>query len=244
MTGSVLIPTLVIGAGAWGSALAIAMARNGHEILLWGRNIEHLKTMQQSHSNERYLPNVPFPASLEVVVDLEQAIQRAKHVLVSVPSVAFSEMLEIIKPMIKSGIPVSWATKGLTPKTGRFLYDTAADILGDGHPLAVISGPSFAIEVAKDLPTAMTVASKDASFFQNLAAAMHRPTLRVYTTSDVQGVQVGGTVKNILAIGAGISDGLGYGANARAALITRGMAEILRLAASLGAETETMINNN
>jgi glycerol-3-phosphate dehydrogenase (NAD(P)+) len=241
MTNSVLIPTLVIGAGAWGSALAIAMARNGHEVLLWGRNTEHLKVMQQSHSNERYLPNVPFPASLEVVTDLKQAIQRARHVLVSVPSDAFSGMLEIIKPMLKPGTPLSWATKGLTPDTGRFLYDTAADILGNDHPLAIISGPSFAMEVAKDLPTAMTVASKDQAFFQNLAAAIHRPTLRVYTTSDVQGVQVGGTVKNVLAIGAGISDGLGYGANARAALITRGMAEILRLAASLGAETETMI---
>jgi glycerol-3-phosphate dehydrogenase (NAD(P)+) len=241
MTNSVLIPTLVIGAGAWGSALAIAMARNGHEVLLWGRNTEHLKAMQQSHSNERYLPNVPFPASLEVVTDLERAVQRAKHVLVSVPSDAFSGMLETIRPMLKSGTPLSWATKGLTPETGRFLYDTAADILGEGHPLAIISGPSFAMEVAKDLPTAMTVASKDKAFFQNLAAAIHRPTLRVYTTSDVQGVQVGGTVKNVLAIGAGISDGLGYGANARAALITRGMAEILRLAASLGAETETMI---
>ncbi|MCL4137104.1 UNVERIFIED_CONTAM: hypothetical protein GTU68_062283 [Idotea baltica] len=190
------------------------MARNGHEILLW---------------------------SLEVVIDLQQAITRAKHVLLSIPSVAFADMLKTIKPMLTAGTPISWATKGLTPDTGRFLYDTALDILGESHPLAVISGPSFAMEVAKDLPTAMTVASKDDTFFQNLAATMHRPTLRVYTTKDVQGVQVGGTVKNILAIGAGISDGLGYGANARAALITRGMAETMRLAASLGAETETMI---
>lgn len=236
-----LIPTLVIGAGAWGSALAIAIARNGHQVLLWGRNADDLTAMQQDRCNSRYLPNVPFPASLEVVIDLEQAITRAKHVLISIPSVAFAEMLNTIKPMLIAGTPISWATKGLTPETGRFLYDTAVDILGDGYPLAVISGPSFAIEVAKDLPTAMTVASKDEAFFQNLAATMHRPTLRVYTTQDVQGVQVGGTVKNILAIGAGISDGLGYGANARAALITRGMAETMRLAASLGAETETMI---
>ena len=138
MTNAMLIPTLVIGAGAWGSALAIAMARNGHQVLLWGRNEDHLKAMQQSHSNERYLPNVPFPASLEVVTDLEQAVQRAKHVLVSVPSVAFACMLETIEPMLKAGTPLSWATKGLTPETGRFLYDTAADILGDNHPLAVI----------------------------------------------------------------------------------------------------------
>tara|TARA_B100000780_G_C21072515_1_gene431636 strand:- start:60 stop:1076 length:1017 start_codon:yes stop_codon:yes gene_type:complete len=241
MKSSVLIPTTVIGAGAWGTALAIAIARNGHEVLLWGRDAEHLNAMELSHCNERYLPRVSFPASLEVVKSLEQAISQAKHVLISVPSVAFADMLYIIKPFLANGVPVSWATKGFTPETGRFLYDTATDILGDTHPLAVISGPSFAMEVAKDLPTAITVASKDSGFSQNLAEAMHRPTLRIYTTTDVQGVQVGGAVKNVLAIGAGISDGLGYGANARAALITRGMNETLRLAVSLGAKTETMI---
>ena len=241
MTSSVLTPTTVIGAGAWGSALAIAIARNGHEVLLWGRDAEHVAAMQQGHSNERYLPKVSFPVSLEVVKSLEQAVSQAKHVLISVPSAAFADMLYLMKPFLPSGVPVSWATKGFTPETGRFLYDTAADILGDEHPLAIISGPSFAMEVAKDLPTAITVASKDTGFFQDLAKAMHRPTLRIYTTTDIQGVQVGGAVKNILAIGAGISDGLGYGANARAALITRGMSETLRLALSLGAETETMI---
>jgi glycerol-3-phosphate dehydrogenase (NAD(P)+) len=178
-----------------------------------------VEAMQQSHSNERYLPKVSFPVSLEVIKSLEQAVSQAKHVLISVPSAAFADMLYLMKPFLPSGVPVSWATKGFTPETGRFLYDTAADILGDEHPLAIISGPSFAME----------------------AKAMHRPTLRVYTTTDIQGVQVGGAVKNILAIGAGISDGLGYGANARAALITRGMSETLRLALSLGAETETMI---
>ena len=241
MTSSVLIPTTVIGAGAWGSALAIAIARNGHEVLLWGRDADHMEAMQQSQSNERYLPKVPFPVSLEVVKSLEQALSQAKHVLICVPSAAFADMLCMMKPLLPSGVPVSWATKGFTPETGRFLYDTAAEILGDEHPLAIISGPSFAMEVAKDLPTAITVASIDTGFFQNLAEAMHRPTLRIYTTTDIQGVQVGGAVKNVLAIGAGISDGLGYGANARAALITRGMSETLRLAVSLGAETETMI---
>ncbi|MDC9724684.1 MAG: NAD(P)-dependent glycerol-3-phosphate dehydrogenase [Gammaproteobacteria bacterium] len=235
-----LFPTLVIGAGAWGTALAIAIARNGNEVLLWGRDDKHLTAMQDTHSNERYLPGLLFPESLKVTPDLEQALSSAKHVLISVPSIAFSGMLEQIKPWILTGTPVSWATKGLTPETGRFLYETAADILGDSHALAVISGPSFAAEVAKDLPTAVTSASLDDSFNQALALAMHSPTLRVYTTNDVLGVQIGGTVKNVLAISAGIADGLGFGANARAALITRGMAEILRLSASLGAETETM----
>ena len=238
---SSLIPTTVIGAGSWGTALAIAIARNGHPVLLWGRDADHLAAMQKSRSNERYLPGLPFPDSLQLEPNFEKAVSQAKHVLVSVPSVAFSDMLHKMKPFLKLGTPVSWATKGLTPETGRFLDDTASDILGESHPLAVISGPSFAAEVAKDLPTAVTVASKDEGFCQALAEAMHRPTLRVYTSDDVLGVQIGGTVKNVLAISAGISDGLGFGANARAALITRGMAEILRLASSLGAQTETMI---
>lgn len=237
---SQLFPTLVIGAGAWGTALAIAIARNGHKVLLWGRDTQQLTAMQATHTNERYLPGLAFPDSLEVCIDFELALKSAKHILVSVPSTAFSEMLLKIKPLIADGTPLSWATKGLTPESGRFLYDTAEEILGESHPLAVISGPSFAAEVAKDLPTAITVASPNADFNQALASALHSPTLRVYTSNDVLGVQIGGTVKNVLAISAGISDGLGYGANARAALITRGMAEILRLAASLGARTETM----
>lgn len=235
-----LFPTAVIGAGAWGTALAIAIARNGHEVLLWGRDAEQVADMQRTHTNERYLPGLKFPDTLNVTTDFEQAIKVAKHVLISVPSIAFSDILEKMKPLIAEGTPVSWATKGLTPETGCFLYDTVATILGGSHPLAVISGPSFAAEVAKDLPTAITVASRDELLSQNIASAMHRPTLRVYTSQDVLGVQIGGTVKNVLAISAGIADGLGFGANARAALITRGMAEILRLAASLGAQTETM----
>ena len=235
-----LFPTLVIGAGAWGTALAIAIARNGNDVLLWGRDGKHLASMQETHSNERYLPGLNFPESLKITADLEQALALAKHVLISVPSIAFTGMLQQVKPFITAGTPVSWATKGLTPETGRFLYETAADILGESHALAVISGPSFAAEVAKNLPTAITAASLDDEFNQSLALALHSPTLRVYTTNDVLGVQIGGTVKNVLAISAGIADGLGFGANARAALITRGMAEILRLSESLGAETETM----
>ena len=239
-SNDVLFPTLVIGAGAWGTALAIAIARNGNDVMLWGRNESHLAEMLQTHSNERYLPSLAFPESLVVTPDLAWALAQAKHVLIAVPSIAFTGMLKKIKPLITEGTSLSWATKGLTPETGQFLYETATEILGASHSLAVISGPSFAAEVAKDLPTAVTLASHEESLNQALAEAMHSPTLRIYTTADVLGVQIGGTVKNVLAISAGISDGIGYGANARAALITRGMAEILRLASSLGAETETM----
>jgi glycerol-3-phosphate dehydrogenase (NAD(P)+) len=235
-----LAPTLVIGAGAWGSALAIAIARNGYAVQLWGRDAEHRSQMQASHSNERYLPGVPFPTSLTVIDDLPAAVQSSQHVLVAVPSVAFAETVAFIRPHLKSAVPVSWATKGLTTDSGQFLYDTARELLGEAHPLAVISGPTFAAEVAHNLPTAMTVGADDKQFAAELASLMHSSTLRIYTTDDVLGVQIGGAVKNVLAISAGIADGLGFGANARAALITRGMAEIMRLAVNLGASTETM----
>ncbi len=236
-----LTPTLVIGAGAWGTALAMAIARNKHPVMLWGRNPELIAEMQQAGCNQRYLPDIPFPESLSLVTDLAEAVSQANHILVSIPSVAFSAMLKTIQPHLAAGIPISWATKGLMPESGQFLHDSAREILGDSHPLAIVSGPSFAAEVAKDLPTAMTVASKDAVFSQQLANLMHRTTLRIYTTDDVQGVQIGGALKNILAIASGISDGLGYGANARAALMTRGMAEINRLAMALGADMTTMM---
>jgi glycerol-3-phosphate dehydrogenase (NAD(P)+) len=196
--------------------------------------------MQATRSNARYLPDIKFPESLKLVDDFEQAVRQSRHVLVSVPSKAFVPMLEMLKPLLSDQVPVSWATKGLTPDNGELLFDAATKVLGDKHALAVISGPSFAAEVASNLPTAVTVASPDQPFADALVDLMHSQTLRIYTTHDMLGVQIGGTVKNVLAIAAGISDGLGYGANARAALITRGMAEIRRLAAALGAEAETL----
>jgi glycerol-3-phosphate dehydrogenase (NAD(P)+) len=235
-----LFPTVVMGAGAWGTALAIAIARNGHDVILWGRDSEHVKTMADTRTNERYLPGLAFPETLRLEADFTVAVAAAKHVLVSVPSVAFCEIVQRMQPLLADGVSVSWATKGLTPDSGAFLLESATQILGPDTPLAVISGPSFAAEVAKGLPTAITVASKDEVLANQLALAMHSTSLRAYTSTDVLGVQVGGTVKNVLAIAAGISDGLGYGANARAALLTRGMAEILRLAVSLGAKTDTM----
>lgn len=237
---SPLSPTLVVGAGAWGTALAIAIARNGHPVWLWGRDSSLREQMRDSRENARYLPSVAFPETLVVVDDIDNACVAAAHVLVAVPSRAFVGTLQKLTPLIGPKVPVSWATKGLTPETGRFLHDTAASLLGSGHALAVISGPSFAMEVAQALPTALTVASNDATFADELAAALHGTQLRAYTSPDMLGVQIGGTVKNILAIAAGICDGLGYGANARAALLTRGMAEIMRLATALGARPETM----
>lgn len=235
-----LSPTLVIGAGAWGTALAIAMARNGHQVWLWARDGELRQQMRETRINARYLPDVRFPETLEIADDFTDACASAQHVLVAVPSRGFVSTVEQLAPVIGDQVPVSWATKGLTPDSGRFLHDTAASLLGSTHALAVISGPSFALEVAKALPTALTVASNDATFASSLAAALHGTQMRAYTSPDMLGVQIGGTVKNVLAIAAGICDGLGYGANARAALLTRGMAEIMRLATALGARPETM----
>lgn len=241
MTQTAPFPTTVLGAGAWGTALAIALARNGNPVRLWGRDAAQMKEMMATRSNTRYLPNATFPDNLEIITDLADAVTDAKHVLVSVPSLAFSECLVKIKPLLAGEAVVSWATKGLTPDTGCFLHDTAHDILGGAHPLAIISGPSFAAEVANNLPTAFTIASLDNAFANQLATALHQPTLRAYTTTDILGVQIGGTMKNVLAIAAGISDGLGFGANARAALITRGLAEALRLGLKLGAQMDTLV---
>jgi glycerol-3-phosphate dehydrogenase (NAD(P)+) len=196
--------------------------------------------MVQTRSNERYLPGLAFPDSLQLESDFDTAVAKAKHVLVSVPSTAFCDIVQQMAALLADDASISWATKGLTPDSGAFLLESARDILGSETPLAVISGPSFAAEVAKGLPTAITVASDNEELANQLAKAMHSTTLRAYTSTDLLGVQIGGTVKNVLAIAAGISDGLGYGANARAALLTRGMAEILRLAVSLGAKTDTM----
>lgn len=240
MADNRLLPTLVVGAGAWGTALAMAIARKGHEVWLWGRDAEQVQAMQRSRSNERYLPGIRFPEPLKLVEDFDSAVQQCRHVLISVPSKSFVDTLKKLKPLLPADVPVSWATKGLTPDEGEFLFDAASSVLGDTHALAVISGPSFALEVASNMPTAVTVASPNQTFADALVELMHSQTLRIYTTHDTLGVQIGGTVKNVLAIAAGISDGLGYGANARAALLTRGMAEIRRLAAALGAESETL----
>ncbi|MDX1573786.1 MAG: NAD(P)H-dependent glycerol-3-phosphate dehydrogenase [Methylophaga sp.] len=234
------MPTLVVGAGAWGTALAIALARNGHPTWLWGRDSDQLKSMQANRSNAAYLAGIDFPEALQIQSDLQTGVSQCRHLLISVPSNSFSDLLQKIEPWLPPHTPVSWATKGLTPQTGTFLDVTAREILGADHPLAVISGPSFAAEVACGLPTALTVASTDAVFAGALAGALHGNSLRAYTSSDVTGVQIGGTVKNVLAIAAGISDGLQNGANARAALLTRGMAEIMRLATVLGADPQTM----
>ncbi len=231
----------VIGAGSWGTALSILLARNGVHTSMWGHLPDHMQALCNDRSNEEFLPNVKFPDKLEPCIELQQAISVSKDILIVVPSHVFGLVLEQIKPYLQADSRVAWATKGLESGRARLLHESAAEILGPDIPLAVISGPTFAKEVAKGLPTAVTVASNNTEFAQTLAATLHNETFRAYTSTDITGVELGGSAKNVLAIAAGIADGLGFGANTRAALITRGLAEIMRLGIKLGGDAETFM---
>ncbi len=229
----------VLGAGSWGTALALLLSRNGHLVRLWGL-ADEIQQLQQDRENRRFLPGYKFPDNLTLVADVKQAIAGASEVLVAVPSHAFSNVLQTIVPHLPNETTLSWATKGFEYSTQRLLSDVAQSLLGD-RSIAVISGPSFAGEVAKSLPTAVTVAATTENHAKRLAGYLHSEAFRAYTTHDLIGVQVGGACKNVLAIAAGISDGLGFGANARSALITRGLSEIMRLGSALGSQSETFM---
>jgi len=208
---------------------------------MWGHLPEHMHQLQNDRSNEEFLSGITFPELLQPCVELQQAMAISKEVLIVVPSHVFVTVLKQIKPYLQDDCRVAWATKGLEPESARLLHESAREILGDNIPLAVISGPTFAREVAEGLPTAVTVASQDSEFAVSLAATMQSETFRAYTSRDIIGVELGGSAKNVLAIAAGIADGLGFGANTRAALITRGLAEIMRLGITMGGEAETFM---
>lgn len=232
----------VIGAGSYGTALAICFARNGHETLLWGRDQQHINNMTTSRSNEKYLPGSKFPAPLVLSSDLAATIQASDNILVVVPSHVFGDMLKQIKPFLRPNAKIAWATKGLDPQSGNLLQDVARDILGDEISLAVLSGPTFAKEMAAGLPTAISLSSTDDTFVSELSDLLHcEKTFRVYSNNDFIGVQLGGAVKNVIAIGAGMADGIGFGANARTALITRGLVEMTRLGEALNAQPTTFM---
>jgi glycerol-3-phosphate dehydrogenase (NAD(P)+) len=233
-------PMTVIGAGSWGTALAIQLAREGHPTQLWGRDGAQLDAMRRARRNARYLPDAEFPAALQVADDLGQALETARDALIAVPSHAFRATLESIEPCLGPDTRIAWATKGFEIATGLLPHEVARRILG-ARPGAVLSGPTFAKEVGAGLPTAMTVASRDERFAKELALSLSGPTFRAYTQTDILGVEVGGAVKNVIAIGSGIADGMGFGANTRVALITRGLAEMMRLGVKLGAARETFM---
>ena len=232
----------VIGAGSYGTARAITLARNGHPVLLWGHNPQNVAQLQADRCNTAFLPDVPFPDNLVPEADLARVVSASRDLLVVVPSHVFGDVLMQLKPLLRADSRIVWATKGLEKETGRLLQDVAREILGDSIPLAVISGPTFAKELAAGLPTAIALAATDAQFADDLQQKLHcGKSFRVYNNPDFIGVQLGGAVKNVIAIGAGISDGIGFGANARTALITRGLAEMSRLGAALGADPTTFM---
>ena len=231
----------ILGAGSWGTALAIQAARNGCDTLLWSHNSQHLESLVQLRENKRYLPNALFPESLKLSGDLQEVASSSQIILIAVPSHAFRKTLELIKPLLSSSSGIAWATKGFDDSSSALLSDTAKQVLGDTRALAVLSGPTFAREVADDLPTALTIASTSDALSGQLIDILHNQRFRIYTSTDLVGVQIGGATKNVLAIAAGIADGLGFGANTRAALITRGLTEIMRLGIKLGGQPDTFM---
>ena len=230
----------VIGAGSYGTALAITLARNGYPVTLWGHNPQHIARLSEQRCNAEFLSDVPFPDNLVLTSQLNEAVTQSRDLLIVVPSHVFGDVLKQIAPMLLSDTRIVWATKGLEVETGRLLEDVAREILGPDIPLAVISGPTFAKELSAGMPTAIALASNNAQFAMDLQTKLHcGKSFRVYSNNDMTGVQLGGAVKNVIAIGAGMSDGMGFGANARTALITRGLAEMSRLGLALGAQAET-----
>jgi glycerol-3-phosphate dehydrogenase (NAD(P)+) len=231
----------ILGAGSWGTALAIQFARSGRPTRLWGRNPDSLRAIGATRRNERYLPTAEFPESLSVESSLPAALSGARDALVAVPSHAFRSLLEDLKPHLSAATRLAWATKGFELNTGKLPHQVAAEVLGSQRAGAVLSGPTFAREVGAGLPTAMTIASPDPQFAQALAQTLSSANFRAYTSADIIGVEVGGAVKNVLAVGAGLSDGLGFGANTRVALITRGLLEMMRLGVAAGAQRDTFM---
>jgi len=229
----------VLGSGSWGTALAIRLAQR-RDTVLWSRDDAAARRLSAAGENTDYLPGHRFPVRLTVVSDLASALDGVHDIVVAVPSHALREVLTNAAPHAP-GARYAIATKGFESGTGKLPHEVAAEVLGADASVAILSGPSFAGEVAADQPTAMTVATTDKAFADALAKSLHGPRFRVYFTDDLVGVEFGGAVKNVIAIATGLTDGLGFGANARAALITRGLAEIVRLGTALGGRSETFL---
>jgi glycerol-3-phosphate dehydrogenase (NAD(P)+) len=231
----------ILGSGSWGTALAFQLARANPNasIYLWGHNPDKQKKLIQDRCNAQYFPEYPFPENLLPVVELTDLLKKSECLVLAIPSYAFSDLMEeIFKHEIT--LPILSTVKGLSPDSAELLHTIVQSYAGTDYPFAVLSGPSFATEVMANLPTAVTIASEQLQQAEMWQRYFHSDYFRVYTTDDIIGVQLGGAVKNVLAIATGIADGLGFGANARAALITRGLAEMMRLNQALGGKQTTM----
>lgn len=235
----------VFGAGSWGTALAVVLARNGFDVVLCGREVDDIAEIARQRCNPRYLPDIAFPDGLRVTDDLAMASNTTRQWLLVIPSPGFRDTLQSIVTVCDdndlNGVTIAWGTKGFEPATGRLLSQVVDDVAGSTAAQAVISGPSFAGEVALGRPTALTVASAAPAVAERVARWLRNDHLRVYTNLDISGVQLGGAIKNVIAIATGICDGMGLGANAQAALVTRGLAELCRLGEALGGKPETFM---
>lgn len=230
----------VIGAGSWGSALASTLASNGVEVFIFGKNYQDTIDMQMRQVNENFLPGITLSVGIKAAKDLDELLMNSDYIVIAVPSHGFRDVLLQVKATKKIR-PIVWASKGLVPGAGNFFHDEIMKIFGPSLPQAFLGGPSFAKEVAVGLPTAVIVASMDQVFAAKVRDLFQQDVFRVYLSTDVIGAQIGGIVKNVIAVATGISDGMGFGANARAALVTRGIAEMLRFGIALGANKDTLI---
>lgn len=231
----------VLGAGSWGTALAIQLARNGHAVLLWCRDSGQAEDMTASSRNRRYFPDLDLPTGISATSSLDTVLAVDGPLIPAVPSHAFGALVAELAPSLGPRQGLAWACKGFEPGSGRLLHQVAATLVSAEVPLAVITGPSFAHEVARGLPTAVTVAGRNPAFTAQIAEFLHGGNFRAYTSSDITGAELGGAIKNVLAVATGISDGMQLGDNARAALVTRGLAEMMRLGVALGAQPETLM---
>lgn len=229
----------VLGAGSWGTALAAHLAKAGHQVTLWGRNETHINEINSSRENSRYLPDLPLPESLNVTHQVKEAVKGVNGIVIATPCNSFIPVLDLLDFHLTGGIDLTWACKGMA--NGQLLHEIVAQKLGEKCPISVLSGPSFATELVKGLPTAVTVASTESNVAERVSHRFHHDAFRAYQSTDIIGVQLAGALKNVYAIAAGIADGLQYGANARAALITRALAELSRLGLAMGAQRETLM---
>lgn len=230
---------VILGAGAWGTALAIALAAR-HRVALWMREPATAAELARTRRNARYLPAAVLPEAIAPTADFAAALADAELVLVATPVAGLRDSLRRLKDA-GATVPVVWACKGFEAGTALLPHQLVAEELGAGRICAALSGPSFAEEVAAGKPTALTLASSDEGFARDMARELHQPVLRVYYSNDITGVEIGGAVKNVMAIATGLCDGMGLGLNARAALVTRGLAEITRLGMKLGGRAETFM---
>ncbi len=230
---------LVAGAGSWGSALAILLARNGSKVLLWGHRPEHIARLQSERMNSRYLPGAIFPELLTPIEDLAAGLATTGDVIIAVPFGGLRALLETIGEHRHESLRVCCASKGFESDTQRLSHDVVMDVLGTSCPHAALSGPTFAAEVVAGQPSAAVIAASQQAFANDLVGLFHGETFRAYSSDDLVGVGVGGAVKNVLAIAAGVASGLGFKANTLAVLITRGLAEMTRLGVALGGRFET-----